>query len=147
MRSQIRSGSCRQSARRGLTLLEVILSIGIFLAASTVLTQLLGTGTRAAVEGRRQSQLALLAESKMAEVVSGILEPDAVDGQGFDDPNIDASIRWGMIVEETGQGDLLQITIEVTHENAQREESSRFALTRLMRDPQAWLDAAMSEEE
>lgn len=137
--------SVGDAPRSGLTILEVILSIGIFLASATVVSQLLTTGTRAAVEGRHQSQMAMLAQSKMDEVVAGIQEMSAGDNQGFEG-DVDPGYTWGLTVEEGGQGDLLSVTITVTHENSDRVEDATLSLTRLMRDPQIYIDAAAAAE-
>lgn len=133
--------------RAGLTILEVILSIGIFLASATIITQLLSTGSRAAVEGRLRSEMALLAESQMAEVTAGVQELTPVSSQSFEgEIEVDPSLTWSLEVDDGGQGDLLQVTVRVEHTNAQDEVDSQFSLTRLMRDPQIWLDAAAEAE-
>ncbi len=137
----------RPVRRRGLTILEVILSIGIFLAASTVITQLIGTGARAAVSGRYESQAALLAESKMAEVVAGAQELIPGNDQSFRPEETEDAFTWSLIVDETGQGDLMQVTVEVRHTNPQRQVDAEFALSRYIRDPQIYIDAATAEEE
>ncbi|MFK7819304.1 MAG: hypothetical protein AB8G99_11350 [Planctomycetaceae bacterium] len=144
--SQKRTGSNKRS---GLTILEVIIAIGIFLASATVVAQLLGTGTRAAVEGRLKSQMILLAESKLAEFSSGVRELSPVSSQSFDDEGIDVdeAFTWSAEVDEGGQGDLLSLTIQVEHTNEQDEIDLSFSITRLMRDPQIWLDAQAAAEE
>jgi general secretion pathway protein I len=139
----------RSNSRSGLTILEVILAIGIFLASATIITQLLGTGTRAAVEGRLKSEMILLAESKMAEFSSGVRELSPISSQSFDDEGIevDEGFTWSAEIDEGGQGDLLSLTIQVEHTNAQDEVDLNFSITRLMRDPQIWLDAQAEAEE
>lgn len=143
-RQQPKTHAC---ARNGLTILEVLLALGIFLASATIVTDLLGTGTRASVEGRLRSQMALLAESQMAEAGAGILELNSVSSQSFEtDVEVDESLTWSMDVED-GDGDLLTVTVTVEHTNDQDDVDQSFSLTRLMRDPQIWLDAAEDEEE
>ncbi len=146
MRRLARIGS-RQRARQGLTILEVIISIGIFLASMTIVSQLLGTGSRAAVEARLRSEMALLAESKMGEIVAGIQEMNATSGQDFEDEDTDSAYTWGLEVEEGIQGDLLQVTVTVEHENGQGDVDANFQLSRMMRDPQIWIDAALEAAE
>src|SRR5512134_2043342 len=57
--------------RRGLTLIEVLLSLGLFLGAVTVLSQLWWNGVRASVQSQLRTQAILRCESKMNEVVAG----------------------------------------------------------------------------
>jgi type II secretory pathway pseudopilin PulG len=134
-------------SRNGLTILEVLLALGIFLASATIITDLLGTGTRASVEGRLRSQMALLAESQMAEAGAGVLDLNSVSSQSFEtDIEVEESLTWSMEVEE-GEGDLLTVTVTVEHTNDQDEVDQSFSLTRLMRDPQIWIDAAEDQEE
>lgn len=146
----MRSSKHQHAARRGLTILEVIISIGIFLGSATIIAQLLGTGTQAAVDGRLKSQVALLAESKMAELASGVVELSSSGSQSFDDVGdmeIDEAFTWSAEVEDGGQNDLLSVSVTVEHKNEQDEVDFAFTLTRLMRDPEIWLDAQISEEE
>lgn len=134
--------------RDGLTILEVILAIGVFLASATIITQLLATGTRAAVEGRLKSQLALLAESKMAEAASGVIELVSASSQSFDDDvEVDPEFTWTLDIEPGSDGDLLTVTVLTEHTNAQDNVDMNFSITRLMRDPQIWIDAAAEAEE
>ncbi len=138
----------RQSGRRGLTILEVIISIGIFLASATVVSQLLGTGTRAALAGRRRSQMTLLAETKMSEIAAGIREMTSADGQNFeqDDPGSE-DYTWSVTVEDGGMGDLMLVTVTVEHTKGAGDVDDAFKLARLMRDPQVWIDAAEAASE
>ncbi len=148
----MRRHSLQQRSRRGLTILEVIISIGIFLGSATIIAQLLGTGTQAAVDGRLKSQQALLAESKMSELASGVVELSSSSAQSFDDQGdieVSPAYKWSAEIDEGGQGDLLSVSVTVEHTTDQDEVDFTFTLTRLMRDPQIWLDAqiAASEEE
>ncbi len=129
--------------RSGLTILEVIIAIGIFLASATVVAQLLGSGTRAAIAGRHRSQMTLLAESKMAEFTSGVREIASVNNQNFDEEGYD-EYTWSVASEtsEQGGGSLLLVTVTVEHSAELGESGDSFKLTRLMRDPQTWIDAA-----
>lgn len=133
-----RSHKLSRANRAGLTFLEVILSLGIFLGSMTVLLQLLNTGSRAAVGGRLESEAILLCESKLGEVVAGIVEVGNSDGS-FDD-SVEAGWSWEMTSEETGDGDLLLVTIKVKHTSDDINTDAEFTLTRYMRDPQAYLE-------
>ena len=58
--------------RSGFTLLEVIISLAIFVSAFAAFSQLFTLGSRAAVQAALQTQAAVRAEAKMAEVVAGV---------------------------------------------------------------------------
>jgi general secretion pathway protein I len=57
--------------RLGLSLLEVLLALSIFLAALVGLSRLITRGTDSAVEVRLQSEAAQLCQTKLAEVYAG----------------------------------------------------------------------------
>ncbi|GIT30334.1 MAG: hypothetical protein Ct9H300mP1_23800 [Planctomycetaceae bacterium] len=54
--------------RSGFTLLEVLVSLAIFVAAFASLSQLFTLGSRAAVQAALETQATVRAEAKMAEV-------------------------------------------------------------------------------
>lgn len=137
----------RSDSRSGLTILEVIISIGIFLASATIVTQLLGTGTSAALAGRRRSQMCLLAETKMSEITAGIREMASAGNQNFEPDEAPDGYSWSVTVEDGGQTDLMLVTVTVEYSNGDGESSDQFRLARMMRDPQAWIDAAEAAAE
>jgi type II secretion system protein I len=69
--------SCRR--RPGITLLEVVIALAIFLFSLTALIQLLSSGSERALTASLRSQAGLRCQSKLAEVVAGI-EPLRSDG-------------------------------------------------------------------
>ena len=67
MRRRILNATERKSASRpGLTLLEVLLSLGLFLGALAALSQLWYGGVRASVQARLSTQAILRCESKLS---------------------------------------------------------------------------------
>ena len=79
--------------RSGFTLLEVIVSLSIFVAAFAALSQLFSLGAQAAVDAALQTQAAVRAEAKMAEVVAGIESFEAAEETPFED---DPNWRWSL---------------------------------------------------
>jgi type II secretory pathway pseudopilin PulG len=63
----------RVGVRRGLSLLEVLASLAIFIISAAALTQMADSASDAAVRARRLTKAQLLAETKMDEVVAGVL--------------------------------------------------------------------------
>jgi len=120
MRSKLRSGRlfsvlpvrARDDHRAGLTLLEVILSLTIFLASMVVLSQLISTGVRAAVQARWQTQAILRCESKFDELIAGA-EPlqDTTEGSFIDD-ELDVW-RWSLQIAPGPEDYLNELTLTV----------------------------------
>ena len=132
--------------RRGLSLLEVLLSVAIFLGALTAIMQLLNSGQQSEVAARLKTEAALRCEAKMAEIISGIEEAVTSEDQKFPDDEI-GNWRWSA---EVGNGDvtsLLKITVTIEHLPDGKNPNAAFTLTRYMRDPQLFIDAALSETE
>ena len=130
--------------RRGLSLLEVLISVAIFLGALTAIMQLLNSGQQAEVSARLKTEAMLRCETKMAEIVSGIEKAVSTEEQKFPDDEI-GNWQWSA---EIGNGDatnLLKVTVTVEHLPDGKIPNAAFTLTRYMRDPQLFIDAALSE--
>ena len=99
-------------SRRGLTLLEVLLSLGLFLGALAALSQLWYGGVRASVQARLATQAILRCESKLNEVVAGAVPLQSTSDTPFDD---DASWTWSLQVEVGPHADTMLATVKVSH--------------------------------
>lgn len=131
-------------SRRGLTLYEVVLAIAIFLPAMLVLTQGMGVGTRAGLSARLQSEAVLRCDSVLSEVVAGSLPMQAVADEEF----LDGAPGWTYSLE-IGPGphpDLLALQATVTHSTRDGMVNATTTLSRLIRDPQIFLDATLMQE-
>ena len=129
------------TARRGFSLLEVLLSLGIFLTAFVALSQLSHNGMRSAVEARLTTKAILRAESKMAEIVAAIEPLEDVTDQSFQD---DESWTWSMQTAVGPHADLQNVTITVNYEGANQLASTSFSMSRLIRDPIVYEMAAVA---
>jgi len=76
-----------------MTLLEVVLSLAIFLFSITAISQLLSLSTQAVVEGNQRSQAGMMCQSKLAEVLAGVLP---FSGTGYAPFEEDADWEWMM---------------------------------------------------
>ena len=133
----------RNNTRDGLTLLEVLVSVAIFLGSLTAIMQLLNTGQQAEVSARLQSEAVLRCDSKMAEIVAGIEKAvSSADGTFLDDEI--GSWKWSVDVMNGTATSLLKITVTVEHSPDGKNPNAAFTLTRYMRDPQLFIDAALS---
>lgn len=129
------------ASRRGLTLFEVLLSLGLFLGALAVLSQLWFGGVRASVQSQLRTQAIMRCESKLNEVVAGVLPLQSVSDTPFED---DPNWQWNMQVLPGPHEDVWLVVVNVSHPGQGGLSSAGHQLTRLIRDPQVWLDAQQS---
>jgi general secretion pathway protein I len=80
----------RHKPRKGMSLLEVLTALTIFLFSVVLISQMVTTSSRMAVESRRLTQAALLCESKIGELVSGVLPLETTPAQ----PIPEADEHW-----------------------------------------------------
>jgi len=139
-----RTGRCHvERARRGLTLLEILVALGIFFASMAMLSQVSWNGTRAAVQARLRSQAILRCEAKLAEVVSGVETLQPRTNVPFPD---DSKWTWSLSISDTTYPDLLQLDVTVAHTGNSSLANVSFTLRRWMRDPALFQDAALQQE-
>lgn len=133
----------RQSGhhRSGLTIIEVIVATAIFLGALGVIIQIMNLGDSARVSATLDAEAALRCESVMGEIVSGVRTMVPVSQEPFED-----SDRWKatVFVEDGGGDSLMKITVITEHSEGDAIPNSSFRLVRYMRDPQLFVDAAMT---
>jgi prepilin-type N-terminal cleavage/methylation domain-containing protein len=115
--------------RRGVTLLEVMVSLTIFLFSIVAIAHLISVGAEQAVAVQEESRATQLCQSKLAEVVWGI-EPLGSSGGSFDETD------WSWSQEST-QGDLtglwnVKVTVRKEHSDGSAYE---FSLSQMVLDP------------
>ena len=132
--------------RSGLSLLEIIISVAIFMASLAAIMEGLQIGRRSELSARLQSEAVLRCETVMGEIISGVEEASSAQGNPFDDDET-GNWEWTSEVTEAGTTGLLQVTILVEHRPGGEEPNAAFTLVRFMRDPQLFLDAALQESE
>lgn len=127
--------------RSGLSLLEVLVALAIFLFSLVALSQLIGVGGDIAIEMDWRSQSALRAESKLAEVLAGIEPLESQSGVSFDDdPN------WSYSIEAVADDipNLYRVSVTVSRP---RRDGSRVEVTlsQFVIDPAVVGSAAATE--
>jgi hypothetical protein len=94
-------------ARRGVTLLEVIFAMVIFLGSFVALNHLVTVSTDNAVHVQQQGQALMLCESKLAEVCSGITALESNETysnfSSQDWANLDETWQWKMTAQQDGE--------------------------------------------
>lgn len=139
MRRRILNATERKSASRpGLTLLEVLLSLGLFLGALAALSQLWYGGVRASVQARLSTQAILRCESKLNEVVAGAVPLLSTTDTPFED---DSTWTWSLQVLPDSHANVLLLIVNVSHPGQGGLSASGYQLSRLLRDPKVWTDA------
>src|SRR5690349_9025959 len=134
--------SRRDPTRRGgLTLLEVLIALGIFLMSFLAISTLVTASADQALEIQQQSRAAQLCQSKLAEVIAGVVP---LSGQGDTPFDEDPNWSWSLDADQGDIAGLWKVTVRVSRQqpNGARTECS---LDRLLLDPSlrgSTLDAA-----
>lgn len=100
-----------RAPRNGITLLEVLLSMGIFLLAMTALARLMEIGTDAALDATFRSDASRLARSKLAEVEAGVIPPDTGATGTFD---LEPAWSWQLESSPWSTPNLYTVTVTVS---------------------------------
>lgn len=127
-------------ARSGITLYEVMISLAILLPALVVITQGITIATRAAVTSRLRTEAIFRCDSIVSEVTAGARPIQSVSRSVAED----GAMGWYWSMELAGgpHPDVLQVLVTVEHEDSTGAVNASWSLTRLIRDPQLFLEAA-----
>jgi type II secretion system protein I len=102
------------TGRDGMTLLEVLLALAIFLFSLVAISALFNTATNQAVEIQFRSRATRLAQSKLAEFSSGVRSLTSA-GQGTFDEEPEWS--WQADIQQDGTAQYLyRVTIKVSRD-------------------------------
>ncbi|MDA1017841.1 MAG: hypothetical protein O3A00_25715, partial [Planctomycetota bacterium] len=131
------------ATRRGITILEVLISVAIFIGAMTAIGGLLSNGADSAIQAKWETEAVFRAESMLAEVISGAVRMESVNGGTFaDDP--DAAWSWSLAVDNGPHADLLALELTVDHTNGAGIVDATFTLNSFVRDPEVYLNTSSS---
>ena len=126
----------------GFTLLEVVIAVAILLASMTALFQLINIGHRSSLQSRFRSDAVLIAETRMNEAGGGVIELMATTEEEVEDY---PGWLWSMTVDDTSLDGLLQVTVSVRRDATEPNAQHEYSMTRYLRDPQMFIDAALEE--
>ena len=121
-----------RTRRPGISLLEVLLALAVFLLAIVAIGQLIDIGTDAALDANSQSAATRLAQSKLAEAEAG-----AIQLTGPSSGTFDAEPEWSWSVEPTATDVKNVFTVTVTTSRKLRNKTFSVTLTQMVLDPQA----------
>ncbi len=130
-----------QTNREGITLLEVLIALAIFLAAFTIISQIMRTGTQAANQGQQQNEIVLRAKSLLNEVLAGSVEMQSVQESPFEDTDM---YVWSLSVSDGPIPDLFLVEVTVARQRQDGRTDMPFTLSRYMRDPEVFLQSTVS---
>ncbi len=119
----------RRKNRRGLTLLEVLISLAIFFMSIIAISSLVDMAKDKAAEAEYRSISLLVAESKMAELKSGVGGMESGSGTWETDDHY----TWNLSVNSVGAS-LYQVNITAQRDGYPR---SKVDLAQLVVDPQS----------
>jgi prepilin-type N-terminal cleavage/methylation domain-containing protein len=132
----------REWARRGFSLLEVILALSILAGAIAVLGELLRTGVRNAQTARDLTRAQMLCEGIEEQVVAGVIAPTAVSNVPCDDDP-----RWlYSLTCDSDQSGLLILKVTVSKDLPAEQHPVQFTLWRWMIDPNMAPESNVNEQ-
>jgi hypothetical protein len=127
--------------------MEVILGLAIFVGSIAIVSKLMELGVRASQYARLHTRAVVLAESKMGEILAGVVTLDDTGGDVFPE---DAAWQWNLAVSDGPVEGLRWVSVTVSPsssgELATNREPVEFTLSRWVLDPSfsAGLDSASS---
>lgn len=136
----------RSFSRAGLSLLEVLVSVAIFLGAMTSIMYALSRGQDAEIAARLRSEAVIRCEAVMGELVAGVIELDSSSENPFTDDETGNWTWTSDVNSEPGNG-LLEVRVVVEHRPGGGEPNAAFSLVRYVRDPQLFVDAMLEADQ
>ncbi len=121
------------AARPALTLMEVLVSLAIFLLSLAALTRLVTFAGERALEAQYRSQATLYCLSQLAEVEAGSI---ALGSQGDQPVGDDSEYEWSMDATQGQVAGLWNVTVTVTRK-AQGAAPVKVSLSKIVLDPSA----------
>jgi Tfp pilus assembly protein PilV len=121
------------AARPALTLMEVLVSLAIFLMSLAALTRLVTMAGERALEAQYRSQATMYCLSQLAEVEAGSI---ALGSQGQTALEEDSEYEWSMDASQGQVVGLWTVTVTVSHKNG-NGVPIRVSLSKMVLDPSA----------
>jgi len=117
--------------RPGISLLEVLLALAIFLLALVAIGQLVGLGTDHALDSQAQATATRLAQSKLAEIEAGVIPLDGSSPSGSFD--VEPDWQWNVSSTQANIPNLYTVTVQVSRQFRNRQ--FQVSMTQLVFDP------------
>ena len=136
-----RSRRCTPEARRGLSLIEVLLGLTILLLSLAAIGQLVDMGSDRAMDARLNVRGTRLAQAKMAEVEAGVVNLQGSTNGTFDD---EPDWSYTVDVQSPGPANLYLVTVKVSRDV--KGKPFEMTLSQHLMDPTRMGTAAQAEK-
>ena len=117
--------------RKGMSLLEVLIALAVFVMSTTGLIFLMGIATDNALETQMRSQAMSLCQSKLAEASCGAIP---LTGSGKAECEDDKDYQWSMDVAPGSFASLSTVTVTVSRKRANGKEFE-CSMSQMVLDP------------
>lgn len=124
----------RQHRRRGMSLLEVLVALAIFLISIVAISQIINLAAEQALVVQDQARATQLCQAKMAEVSAGVMPFQGQSEVPFDE---DDGWVWSMECQPGPVASLWAVTIRVSRAGTAGEARSEVSLCQFVLDPAA----------
>lgn len=121
-------------------MLEIVIALAIFLAATTVIGQLISTGSQAAIGAQLKAEAARRCETVMSEAIAGVVPLESTGDVAFED---DPYWTWSLDVAEAPVADLTQVIARVTRQTRSGQPPITMEMVRWVRDPELWTQSTV----
>jgi Tfp pilus assembly protein PilV len=122
----------RCGGRRGLSLMEVLAALTIFLLSFVALARLVTLGSDQAFDAQQHVRGADLCQSKMAEVAAGVVPLESQPDTAFEE---DSVWHWSLDCDKGSVTGLWNVTVRVSRQESQRLRPI-CTLSQMVLDPQ-----------
>lgn len=127
--------------RKGISLLEVVLSLAILAMSAGILAQISWTATDNGLIAHRLATAQILAESKMAEIVTGAIPLQGAVGWTPITDIVPSGTWYYQVQTVTAvRPDMVGVRLSITDETGMNENREMFFVVRWMIDPSLGLD-------
>jgi general secretion pathway protein I len=123
----IRHGTA--GGRPGLTLIEVLVALAIFLLSLAAISRLVTFAGQRALDARRTDEASRLARSKFAEVYAGVVPLESSDDTPFDE---EPDYSWSLTADSASMTGLWVVSVTVKRKG---DDGPGFTLREYMLDP------------
>ena len=117
--------------RKGLSLIEVIIALTIFLFAFVAIGRLVDISIDQAIEVDYQADAVRLAQSKLAEVSAGIVPMQSAGETPIEE---DPDYKWSAEIANSSIPNLFTVTVTISRDRPGREPFT-VSLTQMLLDP------------
>ena len=125
-------GRSRRKRRRAFTLIEVLIALAIFLLAMAVFGSMIVRNGQVAAGIEQQNLATRLCQSKLHEVIAGVVPMSSQDDTPFDE---EPDYTWSLEADNGAYDGLWQVTVTVKRQTSGGGEPVQCTLTQMVLDP------------